>query len=280
MIDLFHPMPSVEDASVSRWARPELQLWPLGKTISGCNGACPWKWSTEGRWSRQMLPNVGWGALCNGKPAFSFWLKEEGRLHINGLEMLAVYLGLCTFLPNLRGHHVLVCLDTMTVVSFINHQGGLSSKRLFILAECILEWAQLNLLLLRATHVLGRLNQGADMLSRSNVPSDKWTLHQQGGSRRLNPPCPITVPTWDLSTVLRALKRPPFELLQSIDLLSQTLKSTLLLALASVKHMGDLQALSVSPSCLEFGPSDFKVTLKHGIVTYPKCPWLRLECRW
>ncbi|KAL0204543.1 hypothetical protein M9458_002561, partial [Cirrhinus mrigala] len=31
------------------------------------------------------------------------------------------------------------------------------------------------------------------------------------GSRRLNPPCPITVPTWDLSTVLRALKSPHFE---------------------------------------------------------------------
>ncbi len=26
-------------------------------------------------------------------------------------------------------------------------------------------------------------------------------------SRRLNPPCPLTIPTWDLPTVLRALKR-------------------------------------------------------------------------
>ncbi len=31
------------------------------------------------------------------------------------------------------------------------------------------------------------------------------------------------------------------------------------LALASVKHMGDLQALSVSPNCLEFGPGNSKV---------------------
>ncbi|KAI2646365.1 Gag-Pol polyprotein [Labeo rohita] len=64
------------------------------------------------------------------------------------------------------------------------------------------------------------------------------------GSRRLNPPRPHTIPTWDLST----------------------------LALASVKRMGDLQALSVSPSCLEFGPGDSKVILKlrHGYV--PKVP--------
>ncbi len=42
-----------------------------------------------------------------------------------------------------------------------------------------LEWAQLNLRSLRAAHLLGRLNQGADMLSRSNVPSEEWMLHPQ-----------------------------------------------------------------------------------------------------
>ncbi len=65
---------------------------------------------------------------------------------------------------------------TMSVVSYINHQGGVSSKRLFILAERLLEWAQLNLRSLRAAHLPGRLNQGADMLSRSNVPSEEWML--------------------------------------------------------------------------------------------------------
>ncbi len=55
----------------------------------------------------------------------------------------------------------------------------LSSRRLFILVERLLRWAQLNLRSLRATHVLGKLNLGADMLSLSNVPSDEWTLHPQ-----------------------------------------------------------------------------------------------------
>ncbi len=87
--------------------------------------------------------------------------------------------GLHTFLPDLRGHHVLVRLDSMTVVSYINHQGGLSSRHFFILAERLLRWAQLNLHSLRTTHVPGKLNLGADMLSQRNVPSDKWTLHPQ-----------------------------------------------------------------------------------------------------
>ncbi len=55
--------------------------------------------------------NLGWGGgvLCDGKPAFGLWSKKEGYLHINCVEMLAVCLGLSTFLPDLRGHHVLVC---------------------------------------------------------------------------------------------------------------------------------------------------------------------------
>ncbi len=123
--------------------------------------------------------NTGWGALCEGKPTFGHWSKAESGFHINCLEMLAVCRACQFFLPDLIGRHVLIRSDNMSVVSYINHQGGVSSKRLFILAERLLEWAQLNLRSLRAAHLPGRLNQGADMLSRSNVPSEEWMLHPQ-----------------------------------------------------------------------------------------------------
>ncbi len=45
-----------------------------------------------------------WGALCDSKLAFGLWSKKEGHLYINCLEMLAVCLGLRTFLSDLRGH--------------------------------------------------------------------------------------------------------------------------------------------------------------------------------
>ncbi len=82
------------------------------------------------------------------------------------------------------------------------------------------------------------------------------------GSRRNNPPHPRTVSPWDLSTVLRALKGSPFEPLQSTSLRALSFKTALLLALASVKRVGDLQASSINPVCLEFGPNDSKVVLK------------------
>ncbi len=99
-----------------------------------------------------------------------------------------------------------------------------------------------------------------------------WPLNGSPQARALSmslkPPRPFTIPTWDLPTVLRTLKGPPFELLQSVNLRSLSLKTTLILALASVKWMSDLQALSESPYCPQFGPHDSKVILKpkHGYV--------------
>ena len=88
------------------------------------------------------------------------------------------------------------------------------------------------------------------------------------GARRMNPPRPPSVPSWDLSLVLAALEAFPFEPLESADLKYLSLKTVFLIALSSVKRVGDLHALSVSPACLEFGPNDSKVILRprHGYI--------------
>lgn len=81
------------------------------------------------------------------------------------------------------------------------------------------------------------------------------------GARSLNPSRPCTVPSWDHSTGLRALRGPAFEPLKMTDLQSLLLKTALLLALVPVKRDGDLQALSLEPSSLDFSPNDSKVVL-------------------
>ncbi len=90
------------------------------------------------------------------------------------------------------------------------------------------------------------------------------------GARRMNPPRPRTVPPWNLPNVPRALKGSRFEPLQSSSLRVLSLKTALLLALASVKRVGDLHALSVNPACLEFGPNNSKVVLKPRLGCVPK----------
>ncbi len=102
------------------------------------------------------------------------------------------------------------------------------------------------------------------------VGRDSAVIQFLRGARRMNPPRPRTVPPWDLPTVLRALRGPPFEPLQSTSLRALSLKTTLLLALASVKQVGDLQALSINPACLKFRPNDSKVVLKPRLGYVPK----------
>ncbi len=89
------------------------------------------------------------------------------------------------------------------------------------------------------------------------------------GARRLNPPRPPSLPSWDLALVLRALQIAPFEPLLSVELKFLSMKTLLLTASASIKRVGDLQAFSVDESCLEFGPADSSATLRPrpGYVT-------------
>ncbi len=66
------------------------------------------------------------------------------------------------------------------------------------------------------------------------------------GVRHLRPVRPTAVPSWDLSVVLEGLVTAPFEPLESASERILTLKVALLLALTSLKRVGNLQAFSVS----------------------------------
>ncbi len=66
----------------------------------------------------------------------------------------------------------------------------------------------------------------------------------------------------DLSVVLQGLSTHPFEPLETVTEKVLTVKTVLLLALSSLKRVGDLQALSISPSCMDFAPRLVKVLLR------------------
>ncbi len=89
-----------------------------------------------------------------------------------------------------------------------------------------------------------------------SVGRDSAVVQFLPGARRMNPLRPRTVPPWDLHTILRALKGPPFEPLQSMSFRVLSLKTALLLTLVLVQRVGNLQALSINPACLEFRTND------------------------
>ncbi|KAJ8004404.1 hypothetical protein DPEC_G00135360 [Dallia pectoralis] len=92
------------------------------------------------------------------------------------------------------------------------------------------------------------------------------------GARRLRPAAGMRVPSWDLAIVLEGLSRAPFEPIEEVPDKFVTLKTVFLLAISSLKRIGDMQALSVVPSCLDFSPRMVKAFLLPSPGYVPKVP--------
>ncbi len=146
-------------SALAHWRDP---IWLSRQTKEGCHGRCFQQGlGSAVRGQTDLRPIVRRGV----GPAHQL---PRNASSVSGLSIL---------LPDIRGHNVLIRSDSRSVLSDINHQGGLVSKRLCTLAYDLLVWVQNNLRSLKATHVPGKMNQGADMLSRNNVSSEEWTLH-------------------------------------------------------------------------------------------------------
>ncbi len=73
------------------------------------------------------------------------------------------------------------------------------------------------------------------------------------GAKRLNPPRPPSLPSWDLALVLKALQTAPFEPFQSVELMFISMKTLLLTALASIKRVGTCRNFRLRNFALSFG---------------------------
>ena len=108
------------------------------------------------------------------------WTEDQSRLHINVLEVKAIFLSLSRAAHKVKNSTVLVSTDNTTVVAYIRHQGGTHSTEL---SEEV--WNILNLCLahnihLLAKHIPGRFNTLADRMSRIDKPiSTEWSLNQE-----------------------------------------------------------------------------------------------------
>ena len=122
----------------------------------------------------------GWGAHLDDLQAAGLWTPSERDLHINMLELKAVWLGLKAFQDYVQGKTVVSMCDNSTVVSHIRHQGGTKSWSLCQRTLQLLQWAHSRQINLRAQYLPGRLNVLADQLSRhKQVLPSEWSLHPE-----------------------------------------------------------------------------------------------------
>ena len=122
----------------------------------------------------------GWGAHLDEHTARGTWSLPESKLHINHLELKAVFLALKEFRTLCSNKKVLIATDNTTVVAYINKERGMKSGSLCALLWRILSWCTRQQVTLGARHIPGRLNVIADRLSRlGQTIQTEWSLHPE-----------------------------------------------------------------------------------------------------
>ena len=120
----------------------------------------------------------GWGAHLEDLTVSGLWSDREANLHINILELKAVFLAIRSFQTHLLNKRVLVASDNSTVVAYLNKQGGTHSLEMCLMIWRLMAYCHLRAILLRARHIQGCLNVIADSLSRRDkVIQTEWSLH-------------------------------------------------------------------------------------------------------
>ena len=67
---------------------------------------------------------LGWGASLTNTSTGRSWTPQERSRHINYLELLAAFLALKTFVTNTHNKAILLRLDNVTAIAFLNRMGG------------------------------------------------------------------------------------------------------------------------------------------------------------
>ena len=119
----------------------------------------------------------GWGAYCQGMSTGGRWLPEETSYHINCLELLAGSLAIMSFAKNKAKAQVLLLMDNISAVTYINKMGGTHSPMLSYLAKNLWDWCLTHNISVTARYIPGIQNVEADRESRVFLDSSDWKLH-------------------------------------------------------------------------------------------------------
>ena len=121
---------------------------------------------------------LGWGARCMKISTGRRWSTQEAIHHINYLELLAAFLALKTFASNqLQKGLILLRIDNISAVTYINQKRGTHSTQLSNLALEIWEWCLQHQLTIQAEHLPGSLNLVADSESRTMKDRCDWMIN-------------------------------------------------------------------------------------------------------
>lgn len=97
---------------------------------------------------------------------------------------------------------------------------------------------------------------------------DPWIARFIRGASRIRPTGRITTPPWDLSLVLSALTKPPFEPVSEVSVKLLTLKAAFLVAITTARRIGEISALVINQPYMQI--LDDRIILKPDPAFLPK----------
>ena len=122
----------------------------------------------------------GWGAQLGTLSAKGTWPLCTRGLHINRLELKAVYQACLEFKEHLSSKVTRVHIDNTTAVAYIRKEGGTRSHALTKDARKLLNWCDRNKITLIPVHIAGVRNVEADRLSRAGqLLSSEWSITKE-----------------------------------------------------------------------------------------------------
>ena len=164
---------------------PDLRWWTVPHNVTV---GVPFKAPSPSITLTSDASKSGWGAHLLTLRTAGRWSAAQSRRHINVLDLWAIFLALHLWVPWLKGKTVLVRCDNLTVVTYINKEGGTRSPSLCRETLKLLKWCKDWDITLVACHVPGVDNVLADALSRRGTQikaplkvrgsSVEWQLHR------------------------------------------------------------------------------------------------------
>ena len=120
----------------------------------------------------------GLGCPLAGLTASGIWSQDQSQLHINVLELQAIWLGLRAFSQRVENARVALMSDNTSAVAYLRNQGGTKSLAMNDLATDICLWSEKRGMTLVPRYLPGHLNVLVDHLSRrGQILKTEWSLN-------------------------------------------------------------------------------------------------------
>ena len=136
----------------------------------------------HGKVTRELRTDAsthGWGAFSEGVSTGGRWSPQEAQLHINALELLAVFLGLKALCSSEHHCHIKVLSDNTTTVAYLRNMGGSHSIPCNNITREIWLWCKDREIWITPAHIPGVENTEADLASRVFNDQTEWKLDPQ-----------------------------------------------------------------------------------------------------